>query len=127
MRAPADDRPILPLELLRGARFTYNDQDSMSGYRGLVHDLEAVGASLEIFDERIQSGAHRASILAIAEDRADVATIDCKSWALAQRFEPAATDLRVVGWTGKRKGLPYIASRHLPDDLFGNLRQTLRS
>ena len=123
--APMDSNPALPRELLRGARFTYNDEHSMSGFRGLMHDLEAVGETLDIFGERIASGAHRVSIRSIMDGRADVATIDCKSWALAKRFEPAAKALRVVGWTGKRKGLPYISSRHLPADLLTRLRQVL--
>lgn len=111
---PAGNGPSLPLDLLRGARLAYNDLDSMSGYRGLMHDLAAAGETAGIFKDRVSSGAHRASIRAVAEGRADVAAIDCRSWAMARRFEPAAMELRVVGWTARRKGLPYIASRKLP-------------
>lgn len=112
--APGDGHPILPLDRLRGARFAYNGQDSMSGIIALTRDLEALGEGLDIFSDRIESGSHRASIRAVAEGRADVCAIDCRSWALARCFEPAARDLVVVGWTARRKGLPYIASRRLP-------------
>ena len=64
------------------------------------------------------TGGHRASIRAVAEGRADVAAIDCRSWQLARRFEPAARELHAVGWTRRSKGLPFICARrfdrHLP-------------
>ncbi|MDX8523932.1 PhnD/SsuA/transferrin family substrate-binding protein [Mesorhizobium sp. MSK_1335] len=109
--SPHDGKPIIPIDLLRGRRFTFNNPDSMSGLIGLTRDLEAMGESLDIFASRSESGGHRSSIVAIAEGRADIAAIDCESWALAQRFEPAAQGVKVVGWTARRKGLPYITAR----------------
>lgn len=120
--SPADGQALLPLDLIRGKRFTYNSLDSMSGSIALGRDIEAVGESRDIFSERIQSGGHRSSIIAVAQEKADVATIDCLSWALAQRFEPAAKGVAVVGWTALRKGLPYICSRHLPHEMFQSIR-----
>jgi ABC-type phosphate/phosphonate transport system substrate-binding protein len=104
----------IPLDLIRGKRLAFNSDDSMSGNIALTRDLAAMGESLDIFSERIESGGHRSSIVAVAEARADVAAIDCRSWALARRFEPAAKDVRVVGWTARRKGLPYIAALGAP-------------
>ena len=83
---------LLPLDLIRGKRFTFNSLDSMSGIIGLTRDLQAVGESLDIFSSRSESGGHRASIVAVAEGSADVAAIDCESWALAQRFEPSGAE-----------------------------------
>ncbi|TGV62387.1 phosphate ABC transporter substrate-binding protein, partial [Mesorhizobium sp. M2D.F.Ca.ET.160.01.1.1] len=68
---------------------------------------------------------HRASIVAITEDRADVAAIDCESWVLAQRFEPAARKVAVVGWTGRRKGLPFITARNTPERIVTALREAI--
>ncbi|MFI0849648.1 phosphate/phosphite/phosphonate ABC transporter substrate-binding protein [Mesorhizobium sp. IMUNJ 23232] len=112
--SPADGRPVLPLDLIRGKRLAFNSDDSMSGIIALTRDLVAAGESLDIFSERIESGGHRDSIVAVAQGRADVAAIDCRSWALARRFEPAAKDVRVAGWTARRKGLPYIAALGSP-------------
>ncbi|TGT51182.1 phosphate ABC transporter substrate-binding protein, partial [Mesorhizobium sp. M00.F.Ca.ET.170.01.1.1] len=105
--SPQNGKALIPIDLLRGRRFTFNNPDSMSGLIGLTRDLEAMGESLDIFASRSESGGHRSSIVAIAEGRADIAAIDCQSWALAQRFEPAARQVRVVGWTARRKGLPF--------------------
>ncbi|MEW9805180.1 phosphate/phosphite/phosphonate ABC transporter substrate-binding protein [Mesorhizobium sp. ZMM04-5] len=123
--APADGRALLPLDLLRGKRLAYNSSDSMSGMIALARDLEAAGESLALFSERIETSAHRASIAAVAEDRADVCAVDCRSWQLARRYELRAADVEPVGWTARRRGLPYITSRHTPQDLVARLRAAL--
>jgi ABC-type phosphate/phosphonate transport system substrate-binding protein len=125
--APADGTPTLSLDLLRGKRFVYNDAESMSGINGLRRDLDAVGESLALFSKCAESGGHRLSIRAVAEDRADIAAIDCRSWALARRFEPAAAELAVVGWTARRKGLPFITSRATPPAIVEGLKEVLES
>jgi ABC-type phosphate/phosphonate transport system substrate-binding protein len=104
----------LPVHLFRNQRLAFNSEDSMSGIIALKRDLEAVGEMLGIFAQRIETGGHRNSIVAVAEGGADVAAIDCRSWALAQRFEPGAADLEVVGWTAMRKGLPFVAGLNSP-------------
>lgn len=123
--APQDGHALLPLDLTRGKRFAFNSLDSMSGIIAISRDLQAMGESLDIFSERIESGGHRNSIVEVAEGRADVAAIDCQSWALAQRFEPKAKDVAVVGWTARRKGLPYITARTTPPGLLEKLRGVL--
>jgi ABC-type phosphate/phosphonate transport system substrate-binding protein len=123
--SPTDGKPRIPLDLIRGKRFTFNNPDSMSGLIGLTRDLEAMGESLDIFVSRAESGGHRSSIVAIAEGRADIAAIDCQSWALAQRFEPAARDVQVVGWTARRKGLPFITARTTPDRTIAAMREAV--
>lgn len=127
--APSTSRggeaPSIQRGLIRGKRLAFNSLDSMSGIIGLTRDLEAAGESLDIFSERIESGGHRQSIVAVAEGRADVAAIDCRSWDLAMRFEAAAAKVEVVGWTAKRKGLPYITGRNTPAELVARLRAAL--
>ncbi|MES0092323.1 PhnD/SsuA/transferrin family substrate-binding protein [Mesorhizobium sp. M0030] len=125
VRSPADGKASLPLDLMRGKRFTYNSLDSMSGIIALARDLQAAGESLDIFSSRSESGGHRGSIVAVAEGKADIAAIDCESWALAQRFEPAANAVKVVGWTARRKGLPYITARTTPEKTLKALREAL--
>ncbi|ESY57595.1 MULTISPECIES: PhnD/SsuA/transferrin family substrate-binding protein [unclassified Mesorhizobium] len=125
VRSPADGKASLPLDLMRGKSFTYNSLDSMSGIIALARDLQAAGESLDIFSSRSESGGHRGSIVAVAEGKADIAAIDCESWALAQRFEPAANAVKVVGWTARRKGLPYITARTTPEKTLKALREAL--
>ncbi|TPM34790.1 PhnD/SsuA/transferrin family substrate-binding protein [Mesorhizobium sp. B2-3-5] len=125
VRSPADGKALLPLDLIRGKRFTFNSLDSMSGIVALTRDLLAAGQSLDIFSSRTESGGHRDSVIAVAEGRADVAAIDCESWALAQRFEPVAGKVVTVGWTARRKGLPFITARTTPENTVRAMRDAL--
>jgi ABC-type phosphate/phosphonate transport system substrate-binding protein len=124
--APAEARAMLPLDLLRGRRFAYNSEDSMSGIVALARDLDGQGESLAIFPQRIATGSHRRSVRFVAEGRADVAAIDCRSWSLFRRFEPdIAARLQVVGWTARRKGLPFITAKATPPVVVAALQQAV--
>lgn len=116
---------LLPIHLLRGSRLAFNATDSMSGFLALKRDLESMGEGLAIFAEMVETGSHRASALAVAEDRADVAALDCRSWSLFKRFHREADELNPVGWTSPRKGLPYICAAGLPGDLVARVRNTV--
>lgn len=113
----------LPVTSMRGRRLAFNSSDSLSGVLALERDLQHIGQSLDIFSDRILTGGHRNSIKAVANGEADVAAIDCRSWALARRFEPAAEALIVVGWTALRPGLPFVVSRHLPGKMIQSIRR----
>ena len=115
---PATPGPVLPEGLAR-RRLAINGADSLSGALALVADA---GVSLQ--GARV-TGSHRASIRAVAEGGADLAAIDCRSWALALEHEPAARALRVIGWTAERPGLPFITSRHTPAPLRARLTDAL--
>jgi ABC-type phosphate/phosphonate transport system substrate-binding protein len=126
--APADGHAVLPLDLLRGRRLAFNSEDSMSGILALTHDLEVLGESLSLFPERIETGGHRASLRAVAEGRADIAAVDCRSWALFKRLEPdVSARLQVACWTARRKGLPYICARTIAPETVAILREALAS
>jgi ABC-type phosphate/phosphonate transport system substrate-binding protein len=111
--APAGGQAVLPLPLLRNRRLAFNGPDSMSGRIALERDLWASGESLDLFSEQIESGGHRLSIRMLAAWQADVCAVDCRSWWLAQRFEPAAQALVPVGWTARRPGLPFVMAPRL--------------
>ena len=114
--APETGEPILPISLFRERKLAFNEHRSMSGHLALKRDLEAMGESLALFSEMVETGAHRASVTAVARGDTDFAAIDCQSWMLAERYEPAARNLHVVGWTGRRKGLPFIRARNIQLD-----------
>ena len=115
----------LPLDLFRGSRLAFNGPDSMSGFLALRRDLEAVGESIAVFAGAVETGSHRGSALAVAEGRADVAALDCRSWSLFRRFHRQAENLIPVGWTSKRKGLPYICAAALPAAIGAELQRVL--
>lgn len=101
----------LPIDYLSGRSLAFNEHRSMSGYLALKRDLQVKDVDFDIFGSLVETGSHRASVVAVARGQADVAAIDCRSWLLAQRFEPAASKLHAIGWTASRKGLPYIRAK----------------
>lgn len=108
-----DGKALLPLDFFHQKTMAFNDRQSLSGYLSLKRDLETADESLGLFGNLLETSAHRCSMISVAEGRADVAAIDCKSWMLAQKHEPAAQDLQVIGWTARRKGLPFIRAKGL--------------
>ncbi len=109
----ADD-PAQSVADLTGRRFAFNMRESQSGWAAF---LAAFGDPKMIFDDLIETGAHRASLAAVATGRADAAAIDAVSWALAERHEPAVQALRVLASTPATPGLPLITARRSEDDL----------
>ncbi len=125
--APASGEAVLPLDLMRGKRFAFNGANSMSGIVGLSRDLASLGQDLAIFSEQFVSGGHRLSVRMVAGGSADIAAIDCRSWQLAQLYDPQARALlQVVGWTTRRKGLPFITAKATAPAVVEALRAVLK-
>lgn len=102
--AAADD-PREGVGAYLGARFAFNATDSQSGWGALTEALGPLDPA-----QGLETGAHRASIAAVAEGRAEIAAIDAVSWRLAEAWEPAAVRVRVVGLTRPTPGLPLITA-----------------
>lgn len=92
---------------LQGAKFAYNMRESQSGFAALNNVLSIE----EHFGELILSGAHRNSIISVADGFSDCAAIDAVSWAMAQRVESAAARVHVIAVTPPTPGLPYITGQ----------------
>jgi ABC-type phosphate/phosphonate transport system substrate-binding protein len=100
---------------LKGRRFAYNATDSLSGYQMLRAAMKEARIDPDMATW-VETRAHRASVRAVAEDFADVASIDAVCWALALRYEPeAAARLKVIGTTSMRPGLPLITALERSD------------
>jgi ABC-type phosphate/phosphonate transport system substrate-binding protein len=124
MPLPGEDSPSIAPDALSG-RLAANETSSMSGYVTLVRDCAALGLDMPAKDEILWTGAHRASVRAVAEGKADYAAIDCFSWTLALQHEPAARELHVAGWTAARPGLPLITSLSMDDDALARMRRAV--
>jgi ABC-type phosphate/phosphonate transport system substrate-binding protein len=119
--APRPERAVLPADV-GSLRLAINDRDSMSGWLALLEDATAAGIALQ---PTLVTGSHRASVRAVAAGEADLAAIDCRSWVLARRYEPATRELVVVGWTKRRMGLPFMCSAALNDEVVAALETVL--
>lgn len=102
------DSQVKDIRDLAGARMAYNDTHSQSGFHGPRAFAEKQGIELS-FD--VETGAHRASALAVYEGRAATAALDAVTWRNLVRFEEFASALRVVARTWPVPGLPLICAR----------------
>lgn len=127
--APVEAGPVIAPDRIAGRRFAYNDARSMSGLIAPRRDLVVVGAIADenrfdsFWSAMMNTGSHRESIIAVASGKADVAAIDCRTWAMALEHEPACRELSVVGWTAPRPGLPYVRSKHMAPAISGALQR----
>jgi len=83
-----------------------NGRNSQSGFR-VLHEVFGKIESSERFNV---TGSHRDSIRAVAKGEADLAAIDAVTWDLATAFEPMSSDVKVIGRSAPRPGLPLITA-----------------
>jgi ABC-type phosphate/phosphonate transport system substrate-binding protein len=98
------------INALYGQRVAINHESSYSGCLALKRWMSLMEKSDAIFSKVITTGSHRHSVQAVATGLADIAAIDCISWALARRFDTTAQSLKVVARTDDRPGLPLITA-----------------
>ena len=118
--------PALQLEDLRGRRCAINERDSNSGSNLLRAAIAPLAEHGRFFSSVDLTGGHVASVRAVAEGSADVAAIDCVSYAHIQRFSPELTArLRILDWTPSSPGLPYVTARASDASIVSALRAAL--
>lgn len=96
----------------RGRKVAVNNPNSHSGMNVLRYLLAPLAKGGPFFSEIVWSGGHAFSLEAVKAGQADLAAIDCVTFALLQRDMPEAVQgLRVMDWTPSAPSLPY-AMRH---------------
>ena len=102
------------LSAYRGARAAVNGFDSNTGMNLFRAAIAPLAGGARFFGAIIISGSHEASLEAVAEGRADLASIDCVSFALLRRGRPELTErVAIVAESALSPGLPFIASARL--------------
>ncbi len=120
------DDPATNLDDLRGRRCAVNMPGSQSGYNTLRYALAPLARGARFFDAVIEAGSHAASLAAVQSGRADLAAIDCVTFALLARQRPAATaGLRVLVRSRRAPALPYVTRIECPPERLAKLRAGL--
>ena len=108
--ARADD-PRRAVAACRDSRAAINDRQSNTGmnlFRATIAPFAGQGA---FFAEVLETGAHRASIVAVGMGKADLAAIDSVTYAAIARFEPAlVTGLKIVAPSPASPSLPFVTA-----------------
>ena len=106
-----DKHPARNLQDLRGTTVAFNGTDSQSGYNALLAMVAALGGGNTFFGDRVSTGSHQGSVLAVRDGQADVAAIDCVSLASMLRHLPdMARGVRALAQSDPYPGLPLITS-----------------
>ncbi|WP_162916813.1 phosphate/phosphite/phosphonate ABC transporter substrate-binding protein [Dongia deserti] len=109
------DSDVRALDEVAGKIVAINGHDSQSGCNALRHSVIGKGAPARI----VETGGHRKSVAAVREGRADVAAIDCVTYAHLQVVAPQeVAPLCVIARSASAPALPYVTRRDIsPDDL----------
>jgi ABC-type phosphate/phosphonate transport system substrate-binding protein len=110
----------------RGGVAAINRPDSNSGMNLFRATIAPIAEGRAFFGAVVATGSHRASLEAVADRRADLAAIDCVSFALMKRLSPNLVDrVAVVAESPLSPGLPFIMNAHLPEATLAYAREAL--
>jgi ABC-type phosphate/phosphonate transport system substrate-binding protein len=111
---------------LAGRRCVANEPDSNSGMNLLRARIASFARDGRFFSSVAYSGSHLASAESVAAGTADVAAIDCVSYAQFVRLYPELTArLRILDWTESSPALPYVTARGVDEATRGALAAAL--
>jgi ABC-type phosphate/phosphonate transport system substrate-binding protein len=115
------------IESLAAARVAINGRDSNSGMNLLRGTIAPHAREGRFFSQVIETGGHRASLAAVASNRADTAAIDSVTFGHIGRFAPdEVSGVRILARTPLGPGLPLITRGTASDSFVAVLRHGLR-
>jgi ABC-type phosphate/phosphonate transport system substrate-binding protein len=115
--------PARTLEDLRGRRCAINGYSSHSGCNALRATIAPLAQGGRFFSSVTVSGGHAPSLVLLARGEADVAAIDCITYALLARNRPRLVeDTRIIAQSAAAPVGPYITRGGGTDELIARLR-----
>ena len=118
------DSDLRSLDDIAGKVAAINGYDSQSGWNALRHSLIGKGALGRV----IETGGHRRSMAAVRDGRADVAAIDCVTYANVEAVAPnEVAPLRVIARSASAPALPYVTRRDIAPSELEGLRAGLQA
>lgn len=117
---------ISTLDDLRGRTAAFNSGDSMSGHLALCCVFAPLAHDGRFFRRAVRSGSHAQSMAMVGMAKADVAAIDCVSFAIARRYRPELVEpLCVLARGPAAPGLPYVTAPGRSSSELARLRRAL--
>jgi phosphonate transport system substrate-binding protein len=117
------DSPYSSFADLRGCSWSYNEQQSQSGYGIVCYHLACLGETSGYFGRLVNAGFHERSIRLVAAGKVDASGIDSHVLAIALRNHPElASSVRVIDSLGPSTIQPVVVARRLPAQLRADLQ-----
>ena len=111
---------------LRGHVVAVNSWDSQSGWNALAALVAPLALRGNFFSSARISGSHVQSLAAVRAGHADVAAIDCVTFALLHKHRRAAvTGLRVIAETEAAPALPFVTDADTQPEVVSALKRAL--
>ena len=108
---------------MRGDICVINGPESHSGMNALRALVAPSSHRGRFFSHIKVSGTHHDSLEMIKRGDADVAAIDCVTYALLKRYRPdALSGIRKLGRTHRAPGIPYVTRAMLAEDTVARMR-----
>jgi ABC-type phosphate/phosphonate transport system substrate-binding protein len=124
IRRASDSR--CALKEFRGAVAALNAHDSNTGMNLFRAMIAPIAGGVAFFSSIVVTGSHEASVAAVDNGQADLASIDCVSFALLGRGRPELVErVAVVAESPLLPCLPFIASTSLPAPTIDAVREAL--
>ena len=121
-----EDDPAQTMAHLRDRCCAINELASNSGMNLLRASIAPFAGGTQFFESIVLSGSHRNSAKMVAAGDADVAAVDCVTFAHLQRLYPCSVrQLRVLGWTPATPSLPFITAAATSQKTLKALRSAL--
>lgn len=114
----------------KGQRVALNLPDSNSGMNVLRAEVAQYVETLEtsFFNEIKWSGGHMGSLKLVQENQADLAAIDCVTFAYAQKYAPETMkNIHILGYSQSTYALPYISSNQVPAETIVLIKSALKN
>lgn len=109
-----------------GKRCAINMSDSNTGMNLLRLEVAKLHPRKPFFSRVHETLAHRSSMIAVANGDADIASIDCVTFALVETIDSALTrDIDIIADTETTPALPFITSGQTDNETFHALRDAL--
>ena len=110
----------------RGATAALNAHDSNTGMNLFRAMIAPLAGGARFFSSVVVTGSHEASVAAVAEGQADLASIDCVSFALLRHGRPELLErVAIVDETPLLPCLPFIASARFASSTIEAVREAL--
>ena len=124
IRRASDSRCVL--KEFRGAVAALNAHDSNTGMNLFRAMIAPIAGGAAFFSSIVVTGSHEASVAAVDNGQADLASIDCVSFALLGRGRPELIGrVAIVAESPLLPCLPFIASASLPPPTIDAVREAL--
>jgi ABC-type phosphate/phosphonate transport system substrate-binding protein len=124
IRRASDPRCVL--KEFRGAVAALNAHDSNTGMNLFRAMIAPIAGGAAFFSSIVVTGSHEASVAAVDNGQADLASIDCVSFALLERGRPELIErVAIVAESALSPGLPFIAAACVPAPTIAAVRGAL--